>query len=196
MTSSYSSRFNAALGMAARAHVGQERKGKKVPYVTHPVHVAAILERHGFREELVLAGLLHDTLEDTSLAESELRRAMGDEVLALVVAVTEIKRDGAAERSWETRKAEQLAHLAEAGPDVAALKAADALHNVAETLEDVRALGAETVFRRFKRGPEPSIGYYRSIARLAGERLGQAHPLVVELRATIEDLARAAGVAG
>ncbi|MBK7402819.1 MAG: bifunctional (p)ppGpp synthetase/guanosine-3',5'-bis(diphosphate) 3'-pyrophosphohydrolase, partial [Myxococcales bacterium] len=104
---SYSERYARALGIAARAHRDQVRKGKDVPYVTHPVHVARILDRHGFSEDLVLAGLLHDVLEDTAVSEQELLDAVGGEVVALVRAVTETKSEDGVERSWEVRKAEQ-----------------------------------------------------------------------------------------
>lgn len=190
---SYSERYARALGIAARAHRDQVRKGKDVPYVTHPVHVARILDRHGFSEDLVLAGLLHDVLEDTAVSEQELLDAVGGEVVALVRAVTETKSEDGVERSWEVRKAEQLAHLAEAPVEVLALKAADAIHNASETLDDVREHGTEVAFSRFKRGPGPSVDYYRKIAALCDAGL-TTHPLAAELRAVVDALASAARV--
>ena len=188
---SYSERYARALAIAARAHHGQLRKGTDVPYVTHPVHVARILDLHGFSEDLVLAGLLHDVLEDTDVPEDEIARQVGAEVAKLVRAVTEKKSEGGAERPWEVRKDEQLAHLASATADVLALKAADALHNATETLRDVREQGAATAFARFKRGPAPSIGYYRRIAELCTARL-DGHAIARELAAVVADLDRAA----
>ena len=61
----FSSRYDAALALAARAHRDQLRKGTDLPYVTHPAHVSIILLRHGFGEDLAIAGLLHDVVEDT-----------------------------------------------------------------------------------------------------------------------------------
>ncbi len=188
---SYSARYARALAIAARAHHGQVRKGTDVPYLTHPVHVARILDRYGFSEDLVLAGLLHDVLEDTDVPEAELLRELGAEVTALVRAVTETKQEGGAERPWEVRKDEQLEHLSRASDDALALKAADALHNATETLRDVREHGAATAFARFKRGPAPSIGYYRRIAHLCTERL-DGHAIARELAAVVDDLDRAA----
>ena len=59
------SRYDAALALAARAHRDQLRKGTDLPYIAHPVHVSIILIRHGFGEDLTIAGLLHDVVEDT-----------------------------------------------------------------------------------------------------------------------------------
>jgi hypothetical protein len=56
-------RFDTALRLAAVAHAGQ-KQGSDIPYLTHPVSVARMLERHGYDEWLMLAGLLHDVLED------------------------------------------------------------------------------------------------------------------------------------
>lgn len=190
---SYSERYARALGIAARAHRHQTRKGKDVPYVTHPVHVARILDRHGFPEDLVLAGLLHDVLEDTDVTEQELEAAVGAEVVALVRAVTEQKSEDGVERPWEVRKAEQLAQLAAAPRDVLALKAADAIHNARETLDDVQTHGTAVAFSRFKRGPGPSVDYYRKIAAIVDANL-PAHPLTAELRSVVDALAVAAHV--
>jgi hypothetical protein len=60
----YSERVDEALRLAAVAHEGQYRKGTNIPYLMHPVHVGRILERHGWAEDVVIAGLLHDVLED------------------------------------------------------------------------------------------------------------------------------------
>jgi (p)ppGpp synthase/HD superfamily hydrolase len=198
MGSGYSSRYNLALGLAARAHASQRRKGSDVPYIAHPVHVARILERHGYGEELVLAALLHDTLEDTALTEEEIATAMGAEIVALVRAVTERKTDERGERPWEIRKRESLDRLAKEGAAdlrVVALKTADALHNVNETLEHVRRAGPTAAFAVFKRGPAQSLAYYRGVLAIAGERLGRA-PIVVELGEVLEALSIAAGVTG
>src|SRR5919205_1265861 len=125
----FSSRYDAALVLAARAHRDQVRKGTDIPYIAHPVHVSVILMRHGFGEDLAIAGLLHDVVEDCDVPLAVITSEFGDEVARLVEAVSETKAVDGAELPWEQRKAEKLAHLQHAGPDVAALKAADAIHN-------------------------------------------------------------------
>jgi hypothetical protein len=70
----YSRRMDRALVLASVAHSSADRKGTSIPYVSHPVHVARLLERHGFDENVVIAGLLHDVVEDLD-AEDEAVRA-------------------------------------------------------------------------------------------------------------------------
>jgi (p)ppGpp synthase/HD superfamily hydrolase len=186
----YSERYERALRLATTAHAGQKRKGTTIAYVTHPLHVARILERNGFGEELVVAGLLHDVVEDCGVSLEHIRSEFGDEVAGLVDAVTEKKREDGCERSWEERKREALEHLEEASVDAVALKAADALHNARTIEEDLRAHGHE-VWQRFRRGARESLWYYGELATLACRRLGQ-HGLATELQQAVADLARTA----
>jgi (p)ppGpp synthase/HD superfamily hydrolase len=185
----FSPRLDAALVFAARAHREQVRKGSDIPYIIHPVQVSLILLRHGFDEDLAIAGLLHDTVEDTDASLADIAAAFGDEVRDHVAAVTEEKTDdGGERRPWRTRKQEQLDHLARAGARVAALKAADALHNSASTLADLRRAGRE-VWNRFNAPVEDSLWYYGQVAALVVVHLGD-HALARELRETVEEMAR------
>src|SRR5947207_5909922 len=70
---SFSESFDQALILATLAHDRQPRKGTLIPYIMHPVHVARLLERHGYSEEVVIAGLLHDVLEDAKFADLSLQ---------------------------------------------------------------------------------------------------------------------------
>ena len=56
-----------AIRVATQAHEGQFRKGSRLPNITHPVNVMKILIEQGCDEEIVAAGILHDTLEDTHM---------------------------------------------------------------------------------------------------------------------------------
>jgi len=185
MTMKFSPRFDQALILAALAHEGQYRKDTCIPYLIHPVHVAMLLERHGFPEPVVLAGLLHDVLEDmdfdseqirTSFAKTFsafrdsagdaerfhqavtafLRAEFGDDVIEMVEAVTERKEAEGRPRSWRTRKDEQLAHVSAMTPDAAAVKAADAVHNARSILRDLQS-GGLAVLRRFNCSPEETL---------------------------------------
>ena len=60
----FSHRLDAAYKLAAIVHAKQMRKGTLIPYVAHPIHVASILARAGCSEDVVIAGVLHDVLED------------------------------------------------------------------------------------------------------------------------------------
>src|SRR5438876_980210 len=82
-------RFDRAMARAAELHRGQLRKATTVPYISHPMAVAAIVLEHMGSESQAVAALLHDTLEDTPLTEPELRAEFGDDVAAIVVACSD-----------------------------------------------------------------------------------------------------------
>lgn len=186
----FSQILDEALALSAAAHSGQRRKGSDIPYIMHPVHVGIVLLKHGFPEAVVLAGLLHDVVEDTDVSLAQIADRFGAEVARLVDGVTERKSEteGGPTRPWRTRKEEQLAHLRGADPACAALKAADALHNCESLLADLERHGAG-VWRRFRAPRDEQLWYYQSIATLCRERLGP-HPLCDELDAAIARLAR------
>jgi (p)ppGpp synthase/HD superfamily hydrolase len=185
----YSERLDRALALAARAHRDQKRKGSDVPYVQHPAHVAILLVKHGFAEDVVIAGVLHDVVEDTDVPLETIRAGFGDAVAALVAVVSEQKMEGhdGAPRSWHARKADLLAAIAGGPVEAAAVKAADALHNCATTVRDVRASG-DAAWARFNAGRTDQIAWYRGVARMVRERLG-GHAIAVELEEMVETLA-------
>ena len=76
-----------ALSFATKKHEGQTRKGG-IPYITHPIAVAEMLEKKGFDERYVLAGIFHDLLEDTDATEAEILDIGGPEVLRAVKLLT------------------------------------------------------------------------------------------------------------
>ncbi|HEU4323465.1 MAG TPA: HD domain-containing protein, partial [Roseiflexaceae bacterium] len=181
----FSPRYDAALALAARVHREQLRKGSDTPYITHVVHVSVLLLRHGFSEDLAIAGLLHDAVEDCDLDPAQLAATFGPDVARLVLAVSERKQADGALRPWEERKAEKMALVRAGGPDVAALKAADALHNIRSTIADLRREGTG-IWARFRASPEQTLGYYQAI--LAAVQAQLDHPIVAELAAAVGEL--------
>ncbi|HHW09011.1 MAG TPA: HD domain-containing protein [Firmicutes bacterium] len=181
-------RYANALTFALQAHGRQMRKGSPVPYIVHPVAVSAILAQHGMAEDVVLAGLLHDVLEDTQVTFAQLQVRFGEQVARLVQAVSEKKQENGEERSWEVRKKEQLQALRKAPPEVAALRAADLIHNLQSLKRDYRIRGP-VVWSYFKRGKEDQSRHFREVAAAVGELLGN-HPLALEIEETLEDFIR------
>lgn len=211
-----SPRVARALDVATVAHHGAVRKGTQVPYIEHPVSVALLLESHGYQEDLVVAGLLHDTVEDTKYENADVQQRFselagnqrlpcpaapmafrdafleflseefGPTVLDLVLAVTERKNDGGVPLDWLGRKQEQLERLARASPAEAALKAADAVHNIESTLQDIRALGLG-VLDRF-RGGSLIVWHYSAIAELACQQMDDHSPLATRVRDSARQL--------
>jgi hypothetical protein len=208
-----------ALIVAALAHEGQVRKGTRIPYVMHPFHVALSLDRHGYPESVVIAGALHDVLEDMDYDSVTVRNSFaatfpalsdaaghpatfrdampdfirdqfGADVLRLVESVTEKKEDDSGKRPWRVRKDEQLADARTMAEDAIALKAADALHNAASVRREIESRG-RSVLDRFNCAPEETLWYYGSIADLVRDRLGARNNLAIELDETVHALTEA-----
>ncbi|NJK79073.1 MAG: HD domain-containing protein [Chloroflexaceae bacterium] len=182
----YSARYEAALTFAAQAHRVQVRKGTDIPYITHPVHVATLLLRYGYPDDVLIAGLLHDVLEDAEDDRSTLQAAIatqfGSEVERLVVAVSKPSRA----IGWEAGRAAMIEQINTGGPLVAALKAADTVHNIRSIIAAIQHEGA-TVWGRFKRGPAPTLAYYRQVRTAVGKWINW-HPLCHELETALQEL--------
>lgn len=154
-----------AIETAAAAHAGQYRKGTRIPYIVHPLGVAEILIRAGCAEEVVAAGILHDTVEDTSLTIGDIGRDFGDRVARLVAGASEPDRGA----EWELRKAHTIEYLRSAPTDVLLVCCADKLHNVLSLREDLEVEG-EALWRRFNRSRDKQRWYYLELARVFSER--------------------------
>lgn len=180
----YSSAVEQALQASLAAHAGQFRKGgARVPYVSHPVHVALILARVGVEPVVIQAALLHDVVEDCEGWTTErVEVEFGAEVAALVAVLTEPQGE-----SWEARKQLGLERAATMDPRAATVKAADKLHNLSSLLAALRATSnPEDVWRSFSRGAEQTLATSRLLVEAlvprVDARLGEA------LLATIDAL--------
>ncbi len=129
-------KINQALVFATRAHEGQTRFSGE-PYINHPFEVAKILAEMNVSVDMIVAGLIHDTLEDTSVTEKDILDNFGPNILFLVKGVTKL---GKIKYQGATRHTESLRKLFVAMAEdirVIIIKLADRLHNV-RTLEYVR----------------------------------------------------------
>ncbi len=201
--------LEAAVRLAARGHHNQFRKNvedpegdspsgafllDRVPYVTHLMATMCILARLGARDEVLAAAVLHDYLEDVPDPDgrNNIRQVLGDEVLSLVLEVTEDKRRGLKQAdTWEIRKQEQIDHVARMTEEAVLIKAADVLHNVQSLTLDLEAAGdVDAVWRHFNAGPERQLWYFASVSEVVENRLGK-HPLAADLRFAVEKLGAA-----
>ena len=135
------------MAFAMDIHHGVKRKGKDTPYITHPLAVALILARVSDSDDLIAAGILHDTIEDCepygSVTREMFADKFGERIAELVVAVTQDKTLPRA-----VRKQHATEHLIEMDYDML-LKTADMLHNLSELIEDVEESG-NAAFKIFK----------------------------------------------
>ena len=158
-------RFENALAFAAQAHgaVKQERKGTDFPYIAHPLRVAEVLDRFESNEDVIVAGFLHDTIEDANVTADEISEAFTPRVATLVTSVSEPDRS----LPWATRKQHTIEQLEqERDPDVLALVAADKLDNVRSIADTLRHLGQEKTWALFNAERSEQHWYYRRIAEI------------------------------
>lgn len=170
-----------AIEFAQSAHKGQYRKGTKLPYIIHPLGVMEILLRGNASEEVVIAGILHDTLEDTATTAEELEQNFGKRVKELVLAATEPEHDA----PWETRKQHTIDFIKGIeDEDVLLLSCADKLHNLNSMIEDYARIGDE-LWHRFKRGKDAQKWYYEALAE-AYTQHNLPHPIFKEYATKVQ----------
>ena len=157
-------RIEEAIEVAAEAHQGQYRKGTRTPYITHPYAVGFILLEAGCPESVIIAGILHDTVEDTDLTLEFIQERFGEFVAGIV--------DGCSENKalrWRARKTERIEALRSASPEVCTVTCADKLHNLRTIISEYDVIG-DVVWERFHGGVEDQAWYYRSILGALSDR--------------------------
>ena len=189
MTLGYSDRINHAFAFAAKHHDRQVRKGTRPPYLTHPANVALILTRYGRDEDTVVAGILHDVVEDCvregwtrDTLDDRIAAKFGADVLESLLPVTRRRiDDDGVELSRDDVRADYLARLADANDTGRWVCAADKVHLIGSVLADLRrTIDAESVWGRLPGGREGTVQWYRAVHdRLVA--VGFTAPIVGEL---------------
>jgi (p)ppGpp synthase/HD superfamily hydrolase len=158
-----SSRFEDALVYTVRLHARQKRKLSRVPYFAHLMGVAALVLEAGGDEDLAIAALLHDAVEDQGGKNTlaEIRKRFGDHVADIVDSCSDSYSFPKA--PWRKRKERYIQHLKTASPEARLVSLADKLHNARSILRDLKADG-ETTWRKFNGGKEGTLWYYRTLA--------------------------------
>jgi (p)ppGpp synthase/HD superfamily hydrolase len=194
----YSDRINHALAFAAKHHDRQVRKGTALPYLTHPANVAIILTRYGQDDDTVIAGILHDVIEDcvregmsAELLEERIGSKFGSTVLETVLMVTHRKvDDDGVELSREERRVDYLDRLAQASDHARWVCAADKVHNGSAILADVRrTVDPDTVWSRFGGGKAVTIQWYTRVHDRLRD-VGFSAPIMDELGGVARELAQ------
>jgi guanosine-3',5'-bis(diphosphate) 3'-pyrophosphohydrolase len=173
----------AALEKARVAHEGQIRNGSGGrPYVEHPMRVAALLDEHDHRQEVLAAALLHDVVEDSETTLEDVRAEFGDEVAGLVGALT----DDESIDSYRERKAEHRERVAAADGEAMAIYGADKLTN-SRTLRATYAEEGEAVRSEFKVPLELKLDVWEADLGLLREKAPEL-PFLDELEAELSAL--------
>jgi (p)ppGpp synthase/HD superfamily hydrolase len=182
-------RFEGALVFATRKHAGQHRKGTAVPYVAHLLSVAGLVLEAGGDEDLAIAALLHDVVEDCGGAPmlKEIRRRFGKRVAHVVDGCTDTDLDP--KPPWLQRKKDYIAHLRTADADTRLVSAADKLHNVRSIVATYREIG-DRVWERFHGKRDGTLWYYRALLdefkhKKSGPLIRELERAVIELEAVV-----------
>lgn len=170
------SRTMRALEVAFDLHQGQERKCDKSPYVVHVLDVARLLlSEPGTSEDVVVAGILHDTLEDTRYTSEQLESDFGRKVRQLVESVTEPltgRTDSGAEKryTWRQRKQYKLDLAAGATRDQLLVSIADKVSNLQSMRDDLLIFGPN-MWEHFSASKKEVRWYHESMWAIFQERL-------------------------
>jgi guanosine-3',5'-bis(diphosphate) 3'-pyrophosphohydrolase len=177
-------RLEQAMRFAAQAHAGQLRKSSDTPYFEHAMAVALILDRAGCPEDVVIAGLMHDVVEDTAVSLEQLASLFGAAVAELVRHCSEVKTDAHGnKRPWIDRKRDHLAALAEAPTEAHAIILADKLHNLTSMELDLRE--HRSVWPQFHAARDQVLRYYHEMIDLCGNGDSRLDELAVSCRAAL-----------
>jgi (p)ppGpp synthase/HD superfamily hydrolase len=184
-------RLAEAFAYANELHATQVRKGSNSPYVAHLMGVASLVLEAGGDEDLAIAGLLHDAVEDQGGLPvlEEIRKRFGDRVASVVEGCTDATV--VPKPPWRERKEAYLAHLPEASEDVRTVSCADKLYNARSILMDYRAIG-DDLWDRFRGKKEGTLWYYRSLLE-AFRTAGAPDLLLDELGRVVTEVHHLAG---
>lgn len=157
-----------ALDQAAVWHRSQRRKypGVDVPYVSHLAGVSILLAQHGFDEEVIAAGALHDAIEDTGATAEEITTLFGKRIADLVVAVSEADKT----QPWEERKRRYLEQFSQNPWEAQAITIADKIDNFLSIIVCANTHGDP--WAMFHRGRDAQLTRFKALR----ERITQLPP--------------------
>lgn len=179
-----SGRLMRGIATASRAHDGHYRKGSGVPYISHPMAVMLIAASVTNDENVLLAALFHDILEDVpeNYSRAEMEDEFGPRVATIVDGVTK----NSSLPSWQERADAYLEQLSRGSAESIIVAAADKFHNLSQTLEDLDREG-HSLWRRFRSTPSQQLWWYTNVRNVIAERLPDM-PLLDDLDILIERL--------
>lgn len=182
-----------AINLASRLHLGQVRKGDSgLPYISHPFSVAWILSNYTEDEDIIVAGILHDVLEDVKgYYYDDMVRDFGERVAHIVKGVSEDKDpniESDEKATWEERKSKYLANLENDSDEALMVCAADKIHNLQSMISAYKEKG-DALWDNFNSPKEKKLWLYQEILKFMKERLN--NPIVNELEEVYDQAEKA-----
>ncbi len=186
-----SDRFTKAVDYARTLHI-ERRKGTDIPYMAHLLGVAALVMGEAghvpVTEDMIIAALLHDAAEDHGGKPRlhDIEHNFGADVARMVDGLSDsLSEDPDNKAKWEHRKKQYVKRLRSEPADVQLISAADKLYNARTILDDYRKVGPE-VWKRFKRGRDAQIWYFRELLKTF--KKSGANRIVTELERVTDEL--------
>lgn len=181
----YSFRIEQAIRAAAVLHHDQTRKGSMpYPFVTHLFSVAMSLTAYTEDENVIIAALLHDTLEDTDYTLAELTEDFGGTVAQIVDTLSEKKMDGETKVPWAERKKAYAKQLKNGPVEAIMIAAADKIHNFRTAVEEYYE-DHNRFLQDFGKNLDERIEVYQTIANVINNRL--SGPLLSEFNHVFDE---------
>jgi len=188
-------RFSCAVDYARILHI-ERRKGSDIPSMAHLLGVASLVIGEAghagipVTEDMVIAALLHDAVEDHGGTQrlKDIEYSFGANVARMVEGLSDtLAEDSDQKEPWEQRKEAYLKRLRSEPADVQLISAADKLYNARTILDDYRKIGPE-VWKRFKRGRDLQIWYFNSLLEIF--KASGSNRIVEELERVVSELTR------
>lgn len=195
-----STRFDHALLFAAQVHREQDRKKSGIPYLSHLLGVASIVLDYGGDEEMAIAALLHDAVEDHGGRPmlKVIEQIFGPRVAKIVDGCTDsYAQDPKKKEGWQRRKTRYLARIRNEDAETRFVSAADKLYNARAVLRDLRYDG-DIAFARFTAPKVKTLWYYRSLVReyRSGGVTHRLKPLIDDLDRVVTEVEHLSGILG
>lgn len=166
----FNKKINQAVEKATRLHDGQKRRDGELAYIIHPLSVALIISEYTQDEDVIIAAIMHDTIEDTPYVFAELERDFGERVANIVHGVTEEHLHNGHQLSWKEKKEATHKVLETASEESMLVRAADSIHNLYSLLETYEVQGDE-LLKRFHASIEEKLEHERKKLEIITRRL-------------------------
>jgi (p)ppGpp synthase/HD superfamily hydrolase len=184
-------RINEAIKLSSRLHREQVRKDYgKTPYISHLMSVAILVSSVTEDEDAIIAGLMHDSLEDIpDYTFEKLANDCGIRVAEIVRHVSEPLDANKSENEqlpWLRRKEIYIENLRKGGIESALVSAGDKIHNTESLIIDIQKEGDEFI-KRFGSSLLNKLWFHEQVLSILEEKLGALHPLVVRLKSALTE---------
>ncbi len=177
-------RIEYAIYFATKAHKGQKRKIEDIDMIFHPFTVGMLLQRNNCDEDVVIAGILHDVVEDTPYSFEYIEEQFGKKVRDYVYDASELDKT----LEWEERKKHTIEHLEEAPLGSKLIVACDKISNLEDLYECIEKYGEEKAWSSLKRGKEKQKWYYTSVYKSCIKNQDENHPIFKRYKKILEKL--------